>query len=49
MVDVITTRQMLLPWVNDLILISVLGCQTEPHPICVADGTCQCFYSGMDC
>ena len=25
------------------------GMLTEPHPIYVADGTCQYFYSGMDC
>ena len=26
----------------------VLGCCTEPHPICGADGTCLCSCSGMD-
>ena len=29
-------------------LILVLRCYTEPHPRYMADGTCQCFYSGMD-
>ena len=45
--DVITTGQMLLPWVN-IILILVLGCYTEPHPKYVADGIYQHFYLGMD-
>ena len=31
-----------------VILISVLGCWAEPHPICVADGTCLSFYWEMD-
>ena len=26
----------------------VLDCCTELHPICWADGTCLCSYSGMD-
>ena len=26
----------------------VLRCLTEPHPICVADGTCLHFYLGMN-
>ena len=30
------------------ILILVLGCYTEPHPIYVADGIYQHFYLGMD-
>ena len=30
------------------ILILVLRCFPEPHPICVADGICQHFCSGMD-
>ena len=30
------------------ISILVPRCSTEPHPICVADGTCLHFYSGMD-
>ena len=54
--DGITTRvedwQMLQPsgrWNGHCsMLFLVLGCQTEPHPICVAEGTCQHFYSGMD-
>ena len=29
-------------------VLLVLRCYTEPHPIYVADGTCQCFYLGMD-
>ena len=42
--------QMLLPsgrWNShsiSIILILVLRCYTEPHPICMADGTCICFY-----
>ena len=31
------------------ILILVLCCWLEPHPRCEADGTCLCFYLGMDC
>ena len=31
-----------------IILILVLGCYTEPHPIYVADGICQHFCLGMD-
>ena len=27
----------------------VLGCLTEPHPICEADGICLYFCLGMDC
>ena len=46
--DVITNWQMLLPK-GYYVLILVLGCLTEPHPICVADGTCQHFCLGMDC
>ena len=44
---VITMVQMELPLVN-FISILVLRCPTEPHPICVADGTCLHFYLGMD-
>ena len=32
-----------------LILHLVLRCLAEPHPRCVADGTCLHFYLGMDC
>ena len=32
-----------------IILILVLGCYTEPHPIYVADGIYQHFCLGMDC
>ena len=32
-----------------LILVSVLRCYAEPHPICEADGICLCSYSEMDC
>ena len=45
--------KMLYPWWHmelplvSFISILVLICSTEPHPICVADGTCQHFYSGM--
>ena len=35
-------------WMWVFILISVLTCYAEPHPICEADGTCLCFCSGMD-
>ena len=28
-------------------LVLVLRCFLEPHPICVADGICQYFCSGM--
>ena len=31
------------------ILISVLRCYAEPHPIYEADGTCLCSCLGMDC
>ena len=31
------------------ILILVLWCWVEPHPICESDGICLCFCSGMDC
>ena len=30
-------------------LVSVLRCYAKPHPIYEADGTCLCFYLGMDC
>ena len=36
-------------WVFTFILILVLWCYSEPHPIYEADGTCLCFCSGMDC
>ena len=32
-----------------IILILVLCCWPEPHPICEADGICLCFCSGMGC
>ena len=32
-----------------IILILVLCCKPEPHPICQADGICQCSYSAMGC
>ena len=31
-----------------IILVLVLGCPPEPHPIYVADGICPHFYWGMD-
>ena len=31
------------------ILVCILCCWTEPHPICEADGICLCFYSRMGC
>ena len=35
-------------WGSDIILCFEV-CSTEPHLKCVADGSCQCSYPGMDC
>ena len=47
LVDVIPRGQMDI--LGRITLVSVLRCYAEPHPIYVADGTCLCFYLGMDC
>ena len=36
-------------YIGRITLISVLRCYAEPHSIYEADGTCLCFYLGMDC
>ena len=40
--DVVTKQADVICMVNFLTL--VLRCYAEPHPKCVADGICQCFY-----
>ena len=47
LVDVIPKGQM--DDLGKITLVSVLRCYAEPHPIYEADGTCLCFYLGMDC
>ena len=46
--DVIAMWQMLSP-LGGFILVLVLSCSTEPHPIYEADGICLYFCLGMDC
>ena len=46
--DVIAMWQMLSP-LGGFILILVLSCSTEPHPIYETDGICLYFCLGMDC